>query len=149
MRNSMSNILRSRILLLSIIAVITLVGLSFYISKLYQYINKLERVNTASVEKIAKVRQMREISDRFKASPSKCDIKLPGNVWLVSYANKGVYFSNQNGQIDSAINRCVDFYRPIDPRIFLKITLKLIKKYFLTQGALVTGCGSLILFLKP
>lgn len=42
-----------------------------------------------------------------------CNKKLPGDVWLVSYAGGGdVHFQNQRYLTESALNKCIDFYKP-------------------------------------
>ena len=51
-------------------------------------------------------------SPLFVKPPVKCDKKLPGNVWLVSYANGDVHLSNQQYLTASALNKCIDFYKP-------------------------------------
>lgn len=50
-----------------------------------------------------------------------CNNKIPGKVWLISYADgPDVNFRNQRYQIKSALNKCIDYYKPynisdIDP----------------------------------
>lgn len=42
-----------------------------------------------------------------------CNNKVPGKVWLISYADgSDVNFMNQRYQIKSAVNKCVDYYKP-------------------------------------
>jgi len=44
--------------------------------------------------------------------PVTCNSKIPGNVWLISYAEgRDLYLANQQGLVASSINKCIDFIK--------------------------------------
>jgi len=47
----------------------------------------------------------------------QCQQNIPGNVWLISYADGGeVHLANQRALTASALNKCIDFYKPYNKK---------------------------------
>lgn len=78
----------------------------------------------------------------------QCSRNLPGNVWLISYADGEVYIANQRALTHSGLNRCIDFYKHYSSKSIESAYSEAHKSVLTAKRGLAIGCGNLMLFLK-
>ena len=94
-------------LVLFLAAAVTIVVCGIYLYNSYLQKELISIINEVDIAAFSK-----DI-DLSTDKTVQCKQNMNGNVWLISYADGGeVHLANQRALTASALNKCIDFYKP-------------------------------------
>ena len=83
---------------------------------LYLYYSNIQKQLLSIINEVEIAAFSKDV-DLSTDKTAECQQNMTGNVWLISYADGGeVHLANQRALTSSALNKCIDFYKPYNKK---------------------------------
>src|ERR1700677_273100 len=103
------------IIIASLACVIGFLSYKLIVSE--KVMSDFKATTSEKIENYAKLLSALKKDDISMEESVSCNREIPGNVWLISYADgPDIYLANERYQVHSGLNKCIDFYKPYNVR---------------------------------